>query len=111
MKKPITLPARPQTKVHRGVDRVEPETGAEMGGIRAEAVIGVGAEHDQALDEQNEGEPHHPHHEWHAGDLDQFLDRVLVVLVDLRFGLRVALLALGRHHPPLGFALLVCFRA
>ena len=84
MKKPITLPARPQTKVHRGVDRIEPETGAEMGGIGAEAVIGVGAEHDQALDEQDEGEAHHPHHERHAGDLDRFLDRVLVVLVDLR---------------------------
>ena len=93
------------------MDRIEPETGAEMGGIGAEAVIGVGAEHDQALDEQDEGEPHHPHHERHAGNLDRFLDRVLLVLIDPRIGLRVALLALGRHHPPLGFALPVCFRA
>ena len=76
------------------MDRIEPETGAELGGIGAEAVIGVGAEHDQALDEQDEGEPHRPHHERHAGDLDRFLDRVLLVLIDLRIGLRGRLLAL-----------------
>src|SRR6478735_5427917 len=78
------------------MDRVEPEAWTEMGGIGAEAVIGIGAEHDQPLDEEKEREPRRPDHEWDAGDLDRFLDLVLLVLDVLAVAR-----APCRHHLPL----------
>src|SRR6476661_10725549 len=78
------------------MDRVEPEAWTEMGGIGAEAVIGIGAEHDQPLDEEKEREPRCPDHEWDAGDLDRLLDLVLLVLDVLAVAR-----APCRHHLPL----------
>ena len=95
-------------EVHRGVDRIEPETGAEMGGIGAEAVIGVGAEHDEALDEQNEGEPTaHTTSGTPATSIDSSIasSSSFNVLVGRRSWRSPAII-----HP-LGFALPVCFRA
>src|SRR5262245_33388653 len=44
----------PPDEIHRSVDRIEPEAWAETRRIGAEAVIGVGPEHDEPLDEKKE---------------------------------------------------------